>query len=719
MNEKFHLKSFKIIPFLFLILFAFNVNAQVGFSADTVKSQKYDTGKMWTFEFPPFEYLKQVYNFAPDQQWFDNVRLSALRIPGCTASFVSGDGLIMTNNHCARGYRRFIQKEGEDIAKNGFYAPTLADERKVQNFTAEQLVYLKDVTNEVAAALKAGKNEKEKINLRDAKMKELKEKYDKETNLKCDVISYYNGSLFFVQGFKTYTDVRLVFEPEETIAYFGGDPDNFTFPRYNLDCTFFRIYDDNGKPIKSDHYFKWSANGASSNELVFTVGNPGTTNRLRTAAQLEYMRDVQYRNSSYLADKYYAVLDQLKTINPAKADDYETLRLSFSNSQKNISNTFKALNDPYLLARKKDFEKKVRDYVNSSSELQKEYGHVWKTIETTRNELRKIDTKLAAFSVNPIYFSRYMVIANYLVTDAKNKSLPEDQKQPLPGQFGPGGGQRGGQNLRDNLYPDNLDKILEEAKLEINIDYIIMNLGKDDPLVKEFFSGKSIKETANNLISKTVFKDKASVQDLLKKTPEEIYALDDPFIQYYVKIHDKAVELRKQQKEVMDTENVAFGMLGQILYKMYGTSITPDANRTLRISDGVLKGYEYNGTVAPVKSTYFGLYDRYYGFEGKYPFNLSQRWQNALKDFDLSTPFNFVSTNDIVGGNSGSAIINKNAEIIGLAFDGNIESLQGNFIYLSKSNRTVGVDSKGMWEGIKKVYKADRLADELKEGKMK
>ncbi len=717
MKKIFHFKSFNLVPFLFVLLFVLQVNAQVKFLADTAKSQKYDTGKMWTFEFPPFEYFKQVYNFTPDQQWFDNVRLSALRIPGCTASFVSGDGLIMTNNHCARGYRRFIQKEGEDIAKNSFYAPTLADERKVPNFTAEQLVYIKDVTGEVSSALKEGKNEKEKIKLRDEKMKELKDKYDKETNLKCDVISYYNGSLFFVQGFKTYTDVRLVFEPEETIAYFGGDPDNFTYPRYNLDCTFFRIYDD-GKPLKSDHYFKWSANGASANELVFTVGNPGTTNRLRTLAQLEYLRDVQYRNSSFLADNYYAKLDQLKTVNPSRAEEYEALRLSFSNSQKNISNTFKALNDSYLFARKRDFEKKIMDFVNSSPDLKKEYGHVWKTIETTRNELKKTDTKLAAFSVNPIYFSRYMTIANYLVTDAKNKSLPEDEKQPLPGQGGPGG-QRRGQNFRDNLFPDNFDSILEEAKLEINIEYIIMNLGKNDPLVKKYFSGKSVKEIANNLISKTILKDKAAVQELLNKSPEEIFALKDPFIQYYAEIFKQAAALRKQQKEVLDTENISFGMLGQILYKMYGTSITPDANRTLRISDGVLKGYEYNGTVAPVKTTYFGLYDRYFGFEGKYPFNLSARWQTVPKDLDLSTPFNFVSTNDIVGGNSGSAIINKNAEIIGLAFDGDIESLQGNFIYLSKSNRTVGVDSKGIWEGIKKVYKADRLADELKDGKLK
>jgi hypothetical protein len=708
---------------MLLFVFIYQLSAQ-SINQDTVKSQKLDTGKMWTFEFPPFEYLKKTYGFEATKEWFDDVRLSALRIRGCTASFVSEDGLIMTNNHCARGYRRLVQKEGEDIARDGFYAATLADERKVPNFLAEQLVFLKDVTDEVSAAIKNGKDEKDKISLRDAKMKELREFYEKETKLKCDVVSYYNGSLFFVQGFKSFTDVRLVFEPEETIAYFGGDPDNFTFPRYNLDCTFFRIYDTDGKPLKSPNYFKWSANGASAGELVFTVGNPGTTNRLRTVAQLEYLRDVTYRNNAFLADNYYARLEQLKSVNPSQSENYEALRLAFSNGQKNTSNTFKALNDPYLLARKKDFEKKAQRYVASDPQLSKEYGHVWKTIEGTRAESKPIETKLAAYSVNPTNSSRYMLIGNALVAYAKFQLLPEEQKKEIldrqaqmPQMGGRGGGPQMG--FRDALYPDNWDQILEEAKLEINIDFITMNLGKNDALVGKFFERKPGKEAAKVMIAKSLFTNKAAVQELFKKTPEEILALDDPFVQYFAKTYDQIEPLRKQQKEIMDTENVAFGLLGQILYKMYGTAVTPDANRTLRLSDGVLKGYEYNGTVAPIKSTYYGLYDRYFGFEGKYPFNLSDRWKDAQKGIDLNTPFNFVATNDIVGGNSGSAVINKNAEIIGLAFDGNIESLQGNFIYLPTYNRTVAVDSKGMWEAIKKVYKADRLADELKEGKSK
>jgi hypothetical protein len=709
------------ISFLLLIVFIYlPVNAQKSFNPDTVKAQRFDTGTMWAFEYPPFEYLKQAYNFTPTQEWFDDVRLSALRIPGCSASFVSGDGLLMTNNHCARGIRRQMQREGEDLANTGFYAATLADERKIPNFIAEQLVYLKDVSKEVLPAMKEGKTEKEKIAKRTAKIQELTEKYAKELNLKVEIVSYYNGAVFYLQGFKVYTDVRYVFQPEEGIAYFGGDPDNFTYPRYNLDCTFLRVY-ENDKPVKSDHYFKWSPNGASAGELVFTVGNPGTTNRLRTVAQLEYMRDVQFRNSTFQLDNLYNKLEELKSVNPSKAQEYEAMRLNLGNSQKNNSGYYNALLDPYVMARKKAFEKKNQDVVMKDPQLKKEYGHVWKTIETARKELKGIDTKLAAYTPGRQFASAYQTIANQLVsqarlakmTPAEREALQAQQRAQFPGARpgGPGGRQM-------SLYPDNFDPLLEKTKLEIAIDFMILNVGKNDPMVKKLLTGNTSKEIAEALIGKSLFKNKQAVEELAKKTPDEILKLNDPFIQFYAQVYDKIKDLQKKQKEIQDTENVAFGLLGQIMYKIYGTSIPPDANRTLRLSDGVLKGYKYNGTIAPVKTTFYGLYDRYNGFEGKYPFNLPERWKNVPAGFDLNTPFDFVSTNDIIGGNSGSPIINKNSEVVGLAFDGNIEMLEGNFLYRQITNRTVAVDSKGIYEAVKKVYKAERLATELATGKM-
>lgn len=713
--------NFLFILFIFIYL---PLNAQKAFNPDTVKAQKFDTGTMWTFENPPFEYLKQVYNFTPSQEWMDDVRLSALSLGGCSASFVSSDGLLMTNNHCARGHRRNVQKPGENLEKTGFIALTLEEERKVPNFRAQQLRFVKDVTKEVLTAMKAGKTEKEKIALRDTCTNQLARKYTQEQSLNCRVVSYYNGGVYYIQGYKVYTDIRYVFQPEEQTASFGGDPDNFTFPRYALDIALFRVY-ENDKPIKTEHYFQWSENGAAPGELVFTVGTPGTTNRLRTVAQLEYMRDVQFRNNAFQMDNLYKKLDQLKIVNPQNAASYEAQKLQFSNGWKSVTYTLKSLSDPYLMARKKAFEKKIQDIVMKDAALNKEFGHVWKTISATRKELTGIDTKLAAYVIAQ-YSSRYQTIASALVTQARlakrtKAEIKRDSIEASQRAFGrPGGpgGRPGGPGGQQSLYPANFDPLVEKAKLEIAIDYITMNLGKNDPMVKKMFQGKSGKEIADALIAKSLFKSKEAVEELQKKTPDEILKLNDPFIQYYAQVYDKIKDLRKKQTEVTQTENVAFSLLGQIMFKIYGTSIPPDANGTLRISDGILKSYNYNGTTAPVKTTFYGLYDRFYGNEGKYPFNLADRWQNIPVNFDLNTPYDFVSTNDIIGGNSGSAVINKNAEVIGLAFDGNVESMEGNFIYRDEANRTVSVDSKGIYEAIKKVYKADRIADELKAGKM-
>ncbi len=697
---------------LFLILFAYVLPLQAQVNLDTVKAQKFDTGKMWSFDYPPVEYLNKTYGMKVDETWFEDVRLSALRLPGCTSSFISEDGLMMTNHHCVRGILERVKKEGENIIEEGFFAKTLAEERKIPNYYADQLLLIKDVTAEVQTAIAAGKTNEEKAKAREAKFKELVENYQKETGLTCQVVSLFNGAKFSIYGYKRYNDIRLVFAPEMAIAYFGGDYDNFTYPRYNLDCAFLRAY-ENDQPVKAANFFKFSTKGIQPGEPIFTVGNPGTTQRLKTIAQLEYFRDVTYKNNSFLLDTYYNTLEELKKVEPKRAEEFEKIRVEIGNSQKVVSTIYKGLTDHYLMARKKDFQKKLQEAVWKNPELNEQYGKVWENIERTRMEMRKYGPKISAYTLNPRFTPKYFSIAKSILDLANELQKPEDQRAA----------QYKGTKLDSTInavYPENLDKTLEDTKLWIWADYMRMNLGDEDPFVKKLYGNKKGKEAAAFALKNSIIGNRNAAISFVKKGAEEILKSDDPFLLFVKESQAKLPELQNLAKEVTNTEQVYDDMLGQAIFKIYGTSIPPDANFTLRLSDGVLASFDYNGTKAPFFTTFYGMYDRWFSFYKEYPWNLHERWSitSTTGKLDLHTPFNFISTNDIVGGNSGSAIINKNAEVVGLAFDGNMDSIVGNFIYMPHNNRCVAVDSRAMVHAIDKVYKADRLAEELKEGKL-
>ncbi len=570
----------KLILVLFIVLTPIYVYSQgtFGVNLDTVKAQKFDNGKMWTFEFPPLDYFQSAYGFRPTQEWLDNVRMSALRFADyCSASFVSEDGLVMTNHHCGRESVTQVQKEGEDFHKDGFVAMKIEDERKVPGLFVEQMTKIIDVTKEMQSAIDKGKDIDEKDEFKYNKIKEIEGRYKEGTNVICQVVSLYNGGVYSAYIYKRYNDVRLVFAPEDQAGFFGGDPDNFTYPRYNLDCTFFRVYDDAGNPLKVSNFFRWSSNGAEPGEPIFVVGNPGSTSRLLTVSQLEFKRDITDPLILNYINNFVDSLRRVISANPDKEKELNNELFNYTNSQKVFKGTLKGLNDAVLMARKKDFEKKFIQAVNSNDKLKSKYGNVWKDISDLVKQKRDIYEK--------------------------NKN----------GDF-------------RTLY----------RKLQ--------ELG----------------------------------------TKEE----------YYNQI------------------------LGRAIYDVYGTSIPPDATFTLRLSDGIIKSYNYNGTTAPPKTTFYGILDRYFSFDKKYPWSLSERWLNPPKDFDFGTPFNFISTNDIIGGNSGSPMINKNAEVVGLVFDGNIESMPGEFIYTDEVPTTVSVDSRGLLECINDMYKLKRIGSELVNGKI-
>lgn len=683
-----------------------------GIVLDTVKAQRFDTGRMWTFDYPPLDYFEDEYNFRPSNEWLDKVRMSALRFATyCSASFVSEDGLVMTNHHCSRESITNISDEGEDLHTKGFFAQTLADERRVPELFVDQLVLIKDVTAEVQKAIDEGFTEQEKIANKNAKVKELESKYKEETGLEIQVITLYNGGAYSLYGFKRYNDVRAVFVPETELGYFGGDPDNFTYPRYALDFTFFRVYDDDGKPLKTENYFKWNENGAEEGEPVFVVGNPGRTNRLNTVAQLEYMRDVQYPRTLDMLNALVKIYTKIVASNPPNKDEMQDRLFSFENSQKAYTGMLKGLRDPMLMQRKIDFEKNFKDAVNSKPALKNQYTDLWDKLTETRSEVRTFANEFTTFQLNPLVSSKYFFIAQGLIKAAEQLKLPEDERLP----------EYQGEDLEATiaeLFPEDLDEEMEKMILELQVNGMVQYVGNSHPVVANFTGGKTGMTTVNDVLSRSKVKTKDGLIALAKKGGEAILSSDDPFIQYNIATQPIIADMRKKMNEISARESNYVQMLGRALFEVYGTSIPPDASFSLRIADGVVAGYPYNGTVAPAMTTFYGLYDRYYSFKGKFPWSLPEKWQNPPAEFRLETPVNFVSTNDIVGGNSGSPVINRNAEVVGLAFDGNIESLPGNFIFTTETNRSVSVHSAGMIEAIGNLYKAQRLYDELKTSKI-
>ena len=707
----------KIFPILivFLFFFPFINQAQTyyyGVDLDTVKAQKYDMGKMWMFENPPLDYFEKIYNFKPSEEWLDKVQKSALKFGGgCSASFISENGLIMTNHHCIRSILRDLSTENEDLLKYRFYAPTLDDEKKIPNLSVSQLMLIKDVTAEIQSAMNEVGTDSEKVIRKNAKIEEIKEEYLKlDPELEYKVISLYYGGKYSIYGYKKYNDIRLVFAPELMVSKLGGDYDNFTYPRYGLDCAFLRAY-ENDKPAKTSYHFKWNLQSIYEDQPVFVVGNPGSTNRLYTISQLNYLRDYRYGLQTPMRQDLYKVYESL--VEETKAEDMKLVATLFNvgNGLKVYKATYEALQDPYFLARKKDFENKFKKAVQSNPELNKKYGNIWDNITSNREEASRYAKEIFALTISSLYSPKYLFIAKDLIKLAEQLKLPEAER---------------GKNYKDeklnstieNIFPSDFNRELEDKKLVVQLDVIKDNLLKDNVLYKLMMDGINAEEAANKLLSQSLLTNKEDVIALTKSGADEILNSDDPFIKFILNSNERLKELESINKNLNDADEINNQLLGEALFEVYGDSIPPDATGTLRISDGVIKGYDYNGTRAPIKTTFYGSLDRFYSFDKKFPFNLPAYWEDLPKEFDLSTTLDFVNTCDIIGGNSGSPVINTDAELVGLAFDGNMESHSGKFIYTTEKNRTVAVSAQGMIEALRHLYKAERLAEEILNGKL-
>ncbi len=688
-----HTKMRSTILSLFFILITCSVYGQ-----DKAASP-FDFGRMWTFENPPVEWFQKAYNFTPDEEWLDDVRLSSLRFATwCSASFVSPDGLIMTNYHCSRDVAISVQKEGENIDDNGFYAPNKAEERRVANLFVEQLVMIADITDEVKAQTANAENDAQALELRTKALSEITEKYagmEDWKGLRLQAVTYYSGGKFSLYGYKRYDDIRLVLIPENNLGLFGGDPDNFTYPRYNLDFTFWRAYDENGQPLNtSDHYFKLNTDGVEEGTPVFVVGNPGSTERYRTVAQLEYDRDHRYKYQlRWMTNRRDMMLEQYNNMksDPAKAREAQELLgtiNSLSNGIKAINGIVKGLHDDALFARKSQMEKQIRA-ASSNTEY-------WDNLATAYEELHAHSWAVTYLSPNPMFGKVLSLL--HAVNQYKQLLTSGTVENPPTTSI---------MNLVKSMNKEEDAKMFRLLLKEIQTD-----IYAGDPTLNKLLSGKSIDDYVKELFedSKLLQSEEAAAKCLSKE--KNITKSKDPIVKAADLLIPKFAESAAKFQDSAPSRRALEAKIANEAFNVLGNSLPPDATFTLRISDGVVKSYDYNGTQAPLFTTYFGLYDRHYSHGQKEPWALPEKWQNPPMEL-LKSPLNFVSTNDIIGGNSGSAIVNQKGEAVGLIFDGNIESLPGNFIFDETSNRSISVHAGGIRAVLKYIYKADALLKEL------
>jgi len=653
---------------------------------------------MWPYNLVPKDYLAKKYNFKVTDDWLNHLRLASVAFGGASGSFVSPDGLVLTNHHVGRGAIQNLSTPERDLIKNGFYARTRDEELKCPGMVLSVLQEIEDVTERVLAAEKPGMNPQEVMAARDKAIAEIQKEATEKSGLRCQVVSLYSGSMYNLYKYKTYNDVRLVFAVENDIAFFGGDPDNFTYPRYDLDVSIFRIY-ENGKPLKTKDYLKWSTTPLKEGDLVFCSGNPGSTGRLLTYDQLLFLRDVSYPFTIDNLKRRQAILHEYASRGPEQERIARNTIFGIENSLKATIGYQSGLLDKDLMARKLAEEQQIRQAVTANPELAKEYGQAWDEIAQAQKEFASFFKQYQFFERGNAFNTVYFNMARSIVRMA---SMRDAQGRAT----GAGAGRMMGES---RPVPDDF----EILKLTDSLQQLKEQL-PDQQETKWLLGCRSPEEVASELITKTRLKDPEYRKELMEGGSEAIYMSDDPMIKLALMIEPVARGLRERYENKVRAVEVKNGTLvARALFKIKGTSIPPDATGTLRLSFGVVKGYMENGKKIPFHTTFAGLYEKAQRFNFKPPYSLPEIWLKKKAALNLNTPLNFVATIDSIGGNSGSPVVNRKGEFVGTLFDGNIQSLPTRFVYEEKVARSVMVDGQALIEALLKIYDAKPLADEL------
>jgi len=668
---------------------------------------------MWLPSDPPRELLKKNHQFDLTDAYLAKAMKASVRFSGSSGGFVSPNGLVVTNHHVGSDAIQKLSTPDRDLLKNGYYAKTRAEELKCPDLELNVLQSIEDVTAKVNAAVKPEMKPAEAAAARRAVMSDIEKESFTKTGLRSDVITLYQGGLYHLYKYKKYTDVRLVFCPEAGIASFGGDVDNFEYPRHALDVSFFRVYDDD-QPAKTPDYFKWSSTGPKENDLVLVTGHPGTTNRLETLAKLKHRRDVSLPYALARLRTLEATLIQFSEQSPEQRRQAANDLHRVANSRKAFSGQLQGLLDPKIIEQKKSDEYKLLGPLTvtmspfHSDVPEERFSTPWTTVYRAQKALRAFEKEYLLLERGDAFYSDLFSIARNLLRlgDELPKQNPDRLREYRESNI---------DSLKQQLFsPAPLYSDLERAKLQTSLTFLAENLGGEHPLVVKILAGKNPANRAAELIAGTKLFDVAERKKVYDGK-KAVDASNDPLILLAKLIDTEARAIRKKyEDEVEEPERQAYAAIAKLRFEAYGKTIAPDATNTLRIAFGVVKGYEVDGKQLPYATSFGTAYEKSIALGGKEPFDLPPRWETGKNQIDWATPFDFVSTADTIGGNSGSPVLNRAGELVGVNFDRNRHGLVRNFVYSEVQARHIAVHSKGVLEALTKLYDAEELVKELK-----
>jgi hypothetical protein len=662
---------------------------------------------MWTFNDFPVAKVEARYGFRADGRWLDDVRLSSARLAqGCSGSFVSASGLVLTNHHCARRCIQELSRPQRDLVSAGFYARAPADEARCPDLEVNQLVGIADVTQRMRQATNGLEGQRYNEAQR-AAIARIEKECQSSAALRCEVVTLYRGGRYDLYTYRRFQDVRLVFAPELAIAFFGGDPDNFEFPRYDLDVSFLRVYED-GKPAKMEHYFRWSPAGAREGDLTFVSGNPGGTSRQLTVAQLAYLRDVQLPETIFRLSELRGQLTEYRRRGPEEARHASADLFYVENSLKALKGRLEALHDPTFFAAKVAAEKDLVAELAKDPQRAARSVPAFDAIARAEGDLKKLRKPLNFIERRQGFSGDLYGFARTLVRAAEERPKPNETRL---------------KEFRDSALPAVTQKLFSNApvfaefetfQLTFSLTKLREALGVDDPFVKKVLGKASPEEVAARLVAGTKLADVAYRNRLWEggKAAVDAAAREDAMIALARLVDPDARAVRTRYEDAIEAV-VKRGeeAIARARFEVQGTSTYPDATFTPRLSYGSVQGWEHDGKTVKPFTTFGGAFER---DTGRDPFALPKSWLDAKPRLDLATPFDLVTTNDIIGGNSGSPLVDREARIVGLVFDGNIDSLGGDYGFDPAVNRAISVDSAGILEALAKVYGADRLVQELR-----